>query len=171
MKKIFFILLYFVCIYGGIAQTTAKGPFSESLESNLNLIKAGTYSINPTNYVKPKIKFKHSAGPAHCDHCMCPLGICIIIPFFSETLTSAQIDDGYGTASIEIVNSKLVLTFDQPAALSDGTIPIEANFFIGSEYSTVLGFTSVTIIAGTYTVTDITDATPYGKCTFECIFQ
>ena len=124
-----------------------------------------------TNYERPKIKFKHSAGPAHCDHCMCPLGICIIIPFFSESLTSAQINDGYGTAGMQIVNNKLVLTFDQAAALSDGTIPIEADFFIGSEYSSVLGFTKVTIKAGTYTVTNITDANPYGQCSFDCIFE
>lgn len=168
MKKIIFSLLCLFCLYGIKAQTISKGP---SEETNISLNKAKLYSINPTNYVRPRLKFKHSAGPQSCSNCMCPLGICLQIPFFSAALTSAQIEDGYGTAGIEILDSKLVLTFDQEAAMADGTIVIEADFFIGSEYSAVLGFTSVTITAGTYTVTNITDATPYGKCSFNYTTQ
>ena len=168
MKKIFFILICSFCIYESIGQTTTKGPY---LENNLNLIKAGTYSINPVNYEKPKLKFKHSAGPERCQNCLCPLGICVTIQFFSSALTNAQMNDGYGTARVRIEKNKLVLSFDQPAALPDGTIPIESDYFIGSEYSSVLGFAKVMIKTGIYKVTNFSEANPYGECYFDCIFE
>ena len=101
---------------------------------------------------KPKLKFKHSAGPTHCMNCHCPLGICIQINFKMSPITTEETNDGYGYVSASIVKGKLNVIFENPAALEDGTIPIEEDWVLSPEFAKYLGLNSITVKGGVYKV-------------------
>jgi len=85
-------------------------------------------------------------------------------------LTADEYAKGYGTATGTIENGQLHLIFDRDAALADGTIPIDQDFFIGSEVSQELGYHTVTISRGTYRV-DFSTYTQFGEAWFNAVLQ
>lgn len=101
---------------------------------------------------KPKLKFKwHGSGSS----CETPLGICISIPIgLAETaLTDREIEEGYGTATFQVIDEGLLrMVFDREAALPDGTIRIDFDKELESPLAEALGYRSITLLGGVYQV-------------------
>jgi hypothetical protein len=96
-----------------------------------------------------KIRFKHSSPG-----CGSPFGVCLIIPIgwaaSDATLTRAEIDDGFGFATVEMIDGKLMMMPHRPAALPDGTLPFDEDKRLEPEAAAALGYRSVTIKRGVY---------------------
>jgi hypothetical protein len=126
-------------------------------------------NANATTSYTTKILFKwHGFCPPHCSGgCDQPLGICLIIPFALGTVSPEEFAEGFGNADINLDGENNVhLVFHRDVALTDSTIPITQDFFIGSPVSNALGYDSVIICQGTYDV-DFSIHPQYGEATFQ----
>ncbi|HET8796496.1 MAG TPA: hypothetical protein VFO89_02340, partial [Thermoanaerobaculia bacterium] len=147
--------------------TPLQNPIARSLGFEHLIIAAGNYAVNravgrhgsvdfeinlgtfPQVGARPKLKFKH-ASPG----CNDPLGLCLIIPLRwtspSESLTPEEVADGFGFGTMEVVDGKLYLTPHRPAALPDGTLPIDEDKRLEPDLALALGYKSITIKRGVY---------------------
>jgi hypothetical protein len=104
----------------------------------------------PTTSARPRliVRFMHAPG------CFTPLILCLIIPFVlaspDATLTAAAIQDGYGFATVDVVDGKLMMMPHRPAALPDGTLPLDEDKRLEPDAAAALGYRSITIKRGVY---------------------
>ena len=85
------------------------------------------------------------------------------------SLTDAEIKEGnYGYVTTSEVNGKLNVIFENPAALEDATIPFETNMDVLPETYKALGYSWITVKAGTYTV-DFSRFPKFGEVNLDII--
>jgi hypothetical protein len=117
-----------------------------------------------------KIKFKHHPSPP-TGGCTIPFGLCIIIPIpVTDQVSSAESVDGFGIADSDIVSEKVHLVFHRRAALDDGTIPIAADWDLGNDVASALGYRRIVIKKGNYSV-DFTNYREFGEAFFDADFS
>lgn len=97
-----------------------------------------------------------------CPGCPCPLGVCVcrrngaqrLMDPNNTSLDSVEIAAGYVLATALLVNNgrNVRLIFDQETALPNGTIPIPNDHVLVPDECSILGISSGTIVAKTYTV-------------------
>jgi len=132
-----------------------------------------------TTYAAPNGVFKFKFGCAGCTGCPNPLGICFYVPIdrlvsdgytlpSADTVeSSGDTSGGWGIAKVEIVSGQVHMIFQHAAALPDGTIPVPNNWDLGSLLSSALGYTDVTVTAGTYVV-NFSNYPTYGEIYMNC---
>lgn len=124
-------------------------------------------------YEATRLKFKHGGCKPACP-CILPLGICIEVPFvhldnIDVLLTPLEVSEGFGKAEVNLLNdSTLHLVYHNNAAISDGTVPIDDDFFIGTEISNLFGKDSIIIKERSYQV-NFDNYPTFGETYFDVI--
>jgi hypothetical protein len=121
---------------------------------------------------KPKVRFRWRGvfGPNNtCDRSGrecgdCP-GICVIIEFRSGSISDTEKADGDGYANVAMDHDHLLFAPEADIDNGDGTVTITEDYPIGAEYSNLLGYKNITILAGTYSI-DYTKGLGYGYVEF-----
>lgn len=105
---------------------------------------------------------KYNSG-AFWGNCIYPNAVCCSGERWEPYLTT---ESGYGNAIVKIDSlNRLHFEFLQETALSDSTIPIPVDFFVGSEASNSLGYDSIIVLQGVYQV-NFSNFPQYGEVTF-----
>lgn len=125
MKKMLTLLAASASLFACEKQVEAPKPQAKAASSNVE-----------DTYQKPRIRFKHGIG------CAKELGICIIAPFKQ----AAEDTDIYGTSYTRLEGNKLHIILEQPAATSEGVVPISKDIVVFDW----LGYKTVTVKAGDY---------------------
>lgn len=157
MKKI----LFFLCFIA-----LSSSSFSNSLAS-FNQEKFEKLFLKPKK--KVKVKFRHGGN-----QCQYPLGVCILITVgygddyggdelgdefyeddFERYISEEEKKDDIGMTVVEIIDNKLHIEFFRPAALEDGTVPIEDDTVLDPALTEFLGYKSIKLKGGNYSVENI----------------
>ncbi len=95
-------------------------------------------------------------GTSPCIHCTCPLGICICAGIrinSTKSLTDSEIANHWGNGIAETDSiSKFIITFNQETALPDSTISIDEDYMIKDSVAWELGYDSILLHNGVYSV-------------------